>query len=185
MSKNGLGRGEYVDVLLVDDNPLDQVLFSTAVRKADFNLRVHTASSGQEAMEYLQGRGAYADRAVNPVPDVVVLDLIMPGMSGTDLLAWRNGCGSLSTLPVIILSGANDEEQTRQALALGARAYLAKPAAFEGWKEVLQTVWSTGLAHKLPQRDAGHRRNSAERKSAARPATSPPAHKAVSVSRRK
>jgi two-component system, response regulator len=151
MNRNGMSRGAFVEVLLVDDNPLDQVLFSTAVRKAEFSIHVHTASSGQEAMDYLQGKGLYADRALHPMPDVVVLDLIMPGMSGADLLAWRKGNGKFLKLPIVVLSGANDEEQTRQALALGAKAYLAKPPAFEGWKDVLQTVWNAGLARKLPR----------------------------------
>ena len=161
---NGLGRGDRLEVLLVDDNPLDLVLFNTAVKKGEFNLRVHTAGSGQEAMDYLKGNGAYADRALHPLPDVVVLDLIMPGVSGVDLLAWRKGGGKLAKLPFIILSGANDEAQTRQALALGAKAYLAKPASFEGWKDVLQTVWSTASAGRPPQTVSARRRGSGARK---------------------
>ena len=144
-----MSRGAYLEVLLVDDDPLDVMLFTTAVRKSTFNIHLHTASSAQQAMDYLQGKGPCEDRSLHPMPDVMVLDLIMPGMTGADLLAWRRGSGKFLKLPIVVLSGAADEEQTRQALALGARAYLAKPAAFEGWKDVLQVVWNTGLAHKL------------------------------------
>jgi CheY-like chemotaxis protein len=149
MSQRAIGRGDFIEVLLVDDNPLDLVLFSTAVRKSDLHIHVHTAASAQQAMDYLQGKEPYADRALHPLPDVMVLDLIMPGMSGADLLAWRKGNGKFPRLPIVILSGASDEDQTREALALGARAYLSKPGSFEGWKEVLHTVWNIGSAHKL------------------------------------
>jgi CheY-like chemotaxis protein len=144
----GLGRGAFVEVLLVDDNQLDLMLFSTAARKAHGNMRVHTTLSAQQAIEYLQGRGLYADRALNPMPDVMVLDLVMPEMDGVDLLSWRKRFPKFAEVPILILSGANNAKLTQEAMALGAKACLVKPASFAGWKDVLQVVWNTGLTHK-------------------------------------
>ncbi len=147
MGAGGPRDGGLLDVLLVDDDPNDLALFGLAVEKADLNIWLQTATSAKQAIEYLEGTGKYADRGLHPVPDMVLLDLIMPEMSGFDFLGWRKRSSVSTKVPVMVLSGLGDERQIEGALTLGADGYFPKPAAFEGWVELVRTVWNLGVKH--------------------------------------
>ncbi len=147
MSAGGRREGALLDVLLVDDDPNALALFGVAVDRADLNIWLQTATSAQQAIDYLEGLGKYADRELHPLPDMVLLDLIMPEMSGFDFLTWRQRSPAFSNLPVMVLSGLGDETQIEGALALGADGYFPKPGAFDGWVELVRTVWNLGVKH--------------------------------------
>jgi len=136
-----------LDVLLVDDDRNDLALFGMAAERVDVNIWLQTASSAEQAIDYLEGKDHYADRTLHPVPDLLLLDLVMPGMDGFDFLAWRKNSPPPVKVPVIVLSGLGEREKTERALALGADSYLPKPADFDGWKELAKTVWELGIKH--------------------------------------
>lgn len=94
-----------VDMLFVDDNPADVVLFTRAVAKTNLNVRLQTLAAGQEAIDYLEAKGKYADRSSHPFPEIIVLDLKMPELNGFDFLAWRKVSVLFRTIPVVIFSG--------------------------------------------------------------------------------
>jgi CheY-like chemotaxis protein len=147
MSVPGCGADALLDVLLVDDDRNDLALFGMAADKADVNIWLRTAHSAEQAIEYLEGKGIFCDRALHPVPDLLLLDLIMPGMDGFAFLTWRNTAPAFAKLPVIILSGLGDKARVQRGLELGASGYLAKPADFEGWIELARQVWNLGTKH--------------------------------------
>jgi hypothetical protein len=74
MSTPGYGTDILLDVLLVDDDRNDLALFGMAVDKADVNIWLQTASGAEQAVEYLEGKDHYSDRAMHPLPDLVLLD---------------------------------------------------------------------------------------------------------------
>ena len=149
MKPPGCGSDALLDVLLVDDDRNDLALFGMAADKADVNIWLQTATGAEQAIEYLEGKGVYGDRTMHPMPDLLLLDLLMPGMDGFAFLAWRKGCAAFSKLPVVILSGLGDQVRIERALALGADGFLPKPADFDGWTALARQVWDLGIKRRL------------------------------------
>jgi two-component system response regulator len=154
MKAPGCSSHSLLDVLLVDDDRNDLALFGMAADKADVNIWLHTVTGAEQAIEYLEGKDYYAERTMYPVPSLLLLDLLMPGMDGFEFLAWRKGSAAASAVPVIILSGLADKRRIQKALDLGAAGYLAKPAEFEGWTALARRVWDFGIEQAREARAA-------------------------------
>ena len=134
---------QLVDILLVDDDGNDCALFGIAADKRDLNIRLHTVTSGQQAIDYLAGRGGYADRSRHPVPGLVVLDLDMRLTGGLDFLDWRRASGAF--FPVVIFSEFPFKGTIETALAMGASTFIAKPLELEGWEAVVRQIWALAM----------------------------------------
>lgn len=130
-----------VHILLVEDDVNDQALFCAAARRTGLELQVHTVPHGQEALEYLEGAGAYADRTACPLPEVLVLDLRMPVMDGFEVLSWCQASPVFRSLPVVALSGSVDEKWSKQALAAGASRFFLKSFRLEDWTTMVRDLW--------------------------------------------
>jgi two-component system, chemotaxis family, response regulator Rcp1 len=118
-------------LLHIDDNDDDRFLFSKAwaERGAAFNLQ--TVSGGDEAQEYLQGAGVYADRRKFPFPDFVCLDLKMPPPDGFAVLRWIRERPDFNRLPVCILTSSFQYEDIQKVYESGANCFLTKSPTFE------------------------------------------------------
>ncbi|ADM09186.1 response regulator [Parvularcula bermudensis HTCC2503] len=116
-----------VTILVVDDDPIDQRFIARALDQLDDTVRLEIASSGDEALHAL-------DRP--EPPDLIVLDLMMPGIDGRRLLLQLEGHDDWSEIPVVVLSTANDPEEERFCLAHRARAYLVKPDSRRGYAQI-------------------------------------------------
>jgi len=134
-----------LNILLVDDDHNDAALFGIAIDRSDLNMWLQTVTDGGVAMDYLEGRGDFADRLLHPLPDVVVLDLDMRLTGGFEFLEWRRASASFSCLPVVIFSGFAYKGAIDTALAMGARTFIAKPVEFEDWQTVVRQVWDFGM----------------------------------------
>jgi|SRR6266404_5999727 len=133
-----------LDILLVDDNPIDLVFFGRAAKRTLFNIRLQTLTAGQQAIDYLEAKGAYHDRSRYPWPELIVLDLKMPEVSGFDFLAWRKASALFSSIPVIIFSGSNEPDDVKRVFELGANKHIVKPTDLEDWERVIQEIWDFG-----------------------------------------
>jgi CheY-like chemotaxis protein len=134
----------HLDILLVDDDHTELALFGWAVDKCDLSIWVQNLTAGQQAIDYLEAKGAYTDRSLHPLPDGIVLDLAMPQGEGFDFLAWRKASPVFSPIPVVVLSCSNDPDKANRAITLGANKYIIKPAYFEGWKTLVREIWDFG-----------------------------------------
>jgi len=114
-------------ILLVEDSPDDVFFLSHALQKARMLGTVHVVTDGQQALDYLQGIGQYADRVAFPLPTVIFLDLKLPLVSGFDVLAWIRNQPAFSLLPVYVLSGSAEERDRAKVRELGAKDYFVKP----------------------------------------------------------
>ena len=148
MDANACSAKSQVDVLMVDDDLVELALFGTAIDKSNFDIWLRTATRAEEAINYLQGSDVFSDRSMYPLPDLLLLDLQMPGLGGLGFLAWRKDSPIFATLPVIVLLGLQDLQEIQRSRALGATEFLAKPSKFEEWKDIVPTVWAFGLAHR-------------------------------------
>jgi len=130
-------------MLLVDDD--DCALLGTAVKMTYLDISLQTVTDGEQASDYLEGRGVYADRSMHPVPDLVVLDLDTRLTEGLAFLGWRGASASFASLPVVIFSSIAYKGAVETALAMGANAFVAKPLEFDGWEAVVHQIWSLGM----------------------------------------
>ena len=129
--------GQPIEVLLVEDDPGDVLLIREAF---DFN-KVHNnlnvVSDGEQALDYLRGTGAYTDRVR---PDLVLLDLNLPRKDGREVLAEVKGDPDLRTIPIVVLTTSEAEEDVLKSYQLHANAYVTKPVDFERFVSIVRQI---------------------------------------------
>ena len=116
-------------ILHVEDSQEDTILFGRACDAAGLPAVFHSAGDGSQAMAYLKGEGEFCNRDKHPLPDLVILDLNLPGMDGFDFLRWLRE--SEISLPVLVFTISGSAEDRARALAEGAAGYFVKPTDFE------------------------------------------------------
>jgi two-component system, response regulator len=127
-------------ILLVEDNLMDVELTLDAFREARLSNTVQVARTGEDALDYLFCRGQYAGRESQLLPDLVLLDLKMPGVDGFEVLRQIKTTTGLKRLPVIILTSSKEEGDRAMSYDNGANSYLVKPVSFEGFLDVVRTI---------------------------------------------
>jgi two-component system response regulator len=127
-------------VLLVDDDGDDRLLFAKALYKSGLDVDYLELSNGSAPVDHLLGTGEYADRTRFPFPDLVVLDLKMPGVDGFDVLKEIRMNMALQNLPVIVLTNSDSRKDTVAAYSLHANAVHHKPFQHDDLVRLLQTV---------------------------------------------
>lgn len=127
-------------ILLVEDNRMDVELTLDAFHEAKLLNTVHVASNGQEALDYLFGRGPYADRNTYTMPNLVLLDLKLPGIDGFEVLRQIKSTPILKRLPVVILTSSKEEGDRALSYDRGANSYLVKPVSFDGFLNVVRQI---------------------------------------------
>jgi chemotaxis family two-component system response regulator Rcp1 len=131
---NGSEPPGLIDILFVEDSPADIELALQALREAGARSRLFVVSDGEAAMAFLQRKWPYER---SPRPDLILLDLNLPGKDGREVLAEVKGSEDLKQIPVVILTGSPNDEDVGEAYALNANAYLKKPADLD---ELIETV---------------------------------------------
>jgi CheY-like chemotaxis protein len=118
-------------LLVVEDDELDAQLLERALRRTNSSFRMVHVLNGDDAINYLCGKGSYANRSLHPVPNIVLLDLKMPRKDGFAVLQWRRQTRGLGRLPVVVCSSSDLPQDVDRALELGANSYVRKPSASE------------------------------------------------------
>ena len=113
-------------ILFAEDSENDMMLIQLGFQKAGFPFPLHFVPDGVSAMEYLSGKGQYADRLKYPSPFILLTDLKMPRMDGFELLTWIRSQDEWQDLPVIVITGSNRIEDRQRAMELGASSYVLK-----------------------------------------------------------
>jgi CheY-like chemotaxis protein len=140
-----------VDVLLVEDDPGDVVLIREAFEFNKVHNTLHVASDGVEALDFLYRRNAHAGA---PRPDLVLLDLNLPRKDGREVLEEVKADPSLRTIPIVVLTTSEAEEDILRSYDLHANAYVTKPVDFDRFIEVVRSIDDFFVTVvKLPQRD--------------------------------
>jgi CheY-like chemotaxis protein len=127
-------------ILLVEDNPMDVELTLDAFHEAKLLNTIQVAFDGLQALDYLLGRGKYANRKAFPKPNLVLLDLKLPGIDGFEVLRQIKSTPILKRLPVVILTSSKEEGDRALSYDRGANSYLLKPVSFEGFLGVVQQI---------------------------------------------
>jgi two-component system response regulator len=125
-----------VEILLVEDNPKDVRLALHAVQKHNLANAVQVARDGVEALDYLFGTGPFAGRDTAQRPKVVLLDLKLPLVDGTEVLERVRADPRTRTLPVVVLTSSREEPDIERCYRLGVNSYIVKPVDFDQFLEV-------------------------------------------------
>lgn len=126
-----------IEILLVEDNPGDVRLTKEGLASAKLVNRLWVAADGNEAMRMLRQEG---DHAGSPRPDLVLLDLNLPGFSGFDILRAIKESDELRRIPVVVLSSSAAERDILASYDLHANCYVTKPVDFSTFVGVVQAI---------------------------------------------
>ena len=140
-------------ILVAEDDQNDRVLLTHALTRDSLPVRLLMVGDGEETIDYLQGAGKYANRAEYPFPDLVLLDLKMPRLSGLDVLKWLRSDRCCHALPAIIFSGSGLEKDVQEAYQLGANTYFQKqgdPRVLVRLLTLVTQYWLASMRPKAP-----------------------------------
>ena len=126
-----------IDVLLVEDDPGDTLMIREAFEDNKVRNRLTCVTDGVQALEDLRREG---DHAGAPRPDLILLDLNLPRKDGREVLAEIKGDEELSTIPVVVLTTSQAEEDVLRSYKLHANAYVTKPVDFERFIDVVRQI---------------------------------------------
>jgi CheY-like chemotaxis protein len=126
-----------IDVLLVEDDPGDALMTQEAFEHHKIRNQLHVVRDGIEALEFLRREGRYADA---PRPGLILLDLNLPKRDGREVLADIKADESLRTIPVVVLTTSEAEEDILRSYNLHANAYVTKPVDFDRFIEVVRQI---------------------------------------------
>ena len=129
-------------ILLVEDNADDEELTLRALKKNHIGNKVFVARDGAEALDFLFCTGIYAERDPREMPQVILLDLKLPKVSGLEVLQRLRADERTDRLPVVILTSSNEEQDVINGYQLGANSYVRKPVDFN---EFLEAARQLGL----------------------------------------
>jgi CheY-like chemotaxis protein len=138
-------------ILLVDDDENDVLLTRMAFEKIGLPNRIHWARDGVEAVAYLNGEGIYTDRHLYPFPEVLIVDLKMPRMTGLELLAWLRDHPEYRVIPTIILTSSRLDADIEKAYNLGANTYMLKPASLDDLAKMVKAVHNYWAVSEKPK----------------------------------
>ena len=138
-------------ILQVEDDPNDVFFLQKAMKKVGVANPIQVAKDGQQAIDYLQGAGRFADREKFPFPCLVLLDLKLPYVMGLDVLKWIRQRSGLE-LVVVLLTASGEDADIAAAYRLGANGFLVKPTQASKLVEMAKAIKDFWLTHNtLPQ----------------------------------
>jgi CheY-like chemotaxis protein len=137
-----------IEVLLVEDSPGDVRLMREVLRDSNSFIRLHVASDGVEAMDFLNRTGTLGDA---PRPDLILLDLNLPKMDGREVLAHIKEDDGLKSIPTVVLTTSEAQADIDKSYKLHANCYMSKPVQLEAFEALVKSIndfWLTKV--KLP-----------------------------------
>jgi CheY-like chemotaxis protein len=127
-------------ILLVEDNPDDELLTMLALKENNIRNEVIIARDGAEALDYFFGRGKYQGKDMEVLPHVVLLDLKLPKVDGLEVLKQIRSYDPTRFLPVVVLTSSDEETDIVKSYELGANSYIQKPVDFEQFSEAIKQL---------------------------------------------
>src|SRR5689334_7989798 len=131
---------QHAVVLLVEDRDDDVLLVRRAFAAGSIPNPLFVVSNGKEAIDYLDGVGKFANRSEYPLPDLILLDLTLPQVTGFDVIRHIRSKPGLKGLRLIVLTSSERIADVNQAYDLGANSYLVKPQEFEDFKHMIRVL---------------------------------------------
>ncbi|NIL97268.1 MAG: response regulator [Planctomycetales bacterium] len=132
-----------VEILLVEDSPVDARLVQECFEESSVPNRLHVVTNGEDALDFLTRQASFIDAAR---PDLILLDLNIPRIHGLTLLSTVKSDPQLKHIPVIVLTASAIEEDIHRAYQLQANSYLSKPTDLSGFRDMIKSLESHWLS---------------------------------------
>jgi two-component system response regulator len=129
-----------IDILLIEDNVNDAELAIRALQKNHVARYITHLKDGEDALDFLFGKGKYAGRDTDNKPRVILLDLKMPKVSGLEVLEQIKSNELTKTIPVVMLTSSKEHPDVEKSYALGANSYIVKPVDFDNFSKVVNDL---------------------------------------------
>ena len=133
-------RYREVEILLVEDNPDDEFLILRALRKHKVSNKIHVVRDGEEALDFLFCRGRYEEGHCSHDLRLILLDLKLPKLNGLEVLAEIKNDERTKSIPTVLLTSSNIQEEMLSAYVGGANSFLQKPVDFEHFDDLIRHV---------------------------------------------
>jgi CheY-like chemotaxis protein len=143
-------------MLMVDDSEADRFFVQRAMDGSGVGTFFHGVSDGQEAIDYLKAKGEFASRSQYPFPNILLLDIKMPGVNGFDVVMWLRDHPECRVIPTIIFSSSAIESDVHHAYVLGANAFMVKPTSHKDLSRLIDLTykfWSECQTPPPPPRE--------------------------------
>lgn len=137
-------------ILLVEDNPDDIVLTLRALRRMKLVNGVETVRDGAQALDFLWAQGAYADREPLHLPQLILLDINLPKLSGVEVLRRLRAKELTRSVPVVMLTTSDQDQDVQASYAGGANSYVRKPIDSQEFREAVDRLGVYWLALNTP-----------------------------------
>ena len=141
--------GNLITILMADDDPDDRQLTREALAECRLANEIHFVEDGEQLMDYLLRKGAYANLASAKLPGLILLDLNMPRKDGREALKEIKQHPVFKKIPIIVFTTTKNENEIKRCYELGANTYIVKPVSFDGLLKVLdsiRTYWSSSAS---------------------------------------
>lgn len=149
--KSPLQSPNQLAILLVEDNPGDSRLFQEALTECEISYQVLVLRQGSDVLSFVHREGAFAQASH---PQLIVIDLNIPGMSAEEVLAALRSVPAYQTVPVIVFSSGNELDGQQRSMQLGAQAFVEKPLDLQDFFTAVQDIVRTwGLTHSTAKAD--------------------------------
>ncbi len=132
-------QSKEIEILLVEDSPADILITREAFQDARLTNTLHVVEDGVKAMEFLRREGIYASA---PRPDLILLDLNLPRKNGREVLAEIKATAEFKSIPIVVLTTSNADEDILKAYNLHANCYVIKPVGFDNFFKAVQSIES-------------------------------------------
>ena len=130
-------ENKEIDILLIEDNENDAELAIRALQKNNVARNIIHLVDGEDALDFLFGKGQYAERNTDNKPRVILLDLKMPKVSGLEVLEQIKSNELTKKIPVVMLTSSKEHPDIEKAYLLGANSYIVKPVDFDNFRQVV------------------------------------------------
>ena len=127
-------------LLIVEDSEDDVFFLRRALKSVGISGSVHVANDGQEAIDYMAGKGKFADRHKYPLPSLILLDLKLPKVDGLEVLGAVKGDPRTRAIPVVMLTSSREESDLVRSYELGVNAFVVKPVGFKEFFDAIQDL---------------------------------------------
>lgn len=144
---------EPFPILLVEDNPADVELTLRAFRRRKLTNPITVARDGEQVLDYVYRRGAFAGGV--PVPGLILLDLRLPNVDGLEVLRELKSHPVYRNIPVVVLTTSGQDGDIKRSYELGAASYIVKPLEFEKFQEVIERIDLYWILTNVPHPEVG------------------------------
>ncbi|MDP3016400.1 MAG: response regulator [Deltaproteobacteria bacterium] len=131
-------KQKEIEILLVEDNPVDIEITKRAFEKGKLKNNLHVVRDGEEALDFLYRKGQYADESKAPRPDLILLDINLPRIGGIDVLKTLKADPNLKRIPVTMLTVSDKDEDILRSFEMGVNSYITKPVDFNKFVEAIK-----------------------------------------------